>query len=221
MNKIKKEKCERLIRLGKHFIKALKTEGMYNQFLSKYCNVFKSGKVNNMNGALFEAMMQDVVALVRMDLHHKGKDIDTLNDDYEYYTNMLNMLLHKYVERGMGIHPERCAKLGEKIFNAFCTDIFGEEKFKKDMDAFNALHKPINASISDLRKRYEHLNQMGMHISWEDFLNLHTQITRSRNHNNNASMDMPVPCDMYYIKNEDDDDEWGDEDWEDDDNMPF
>ena len=25
----------------------------------------------------------------------------------------------------------------------------------EDMDAFNALHKPINASMSDLRKRYE------------------------------------------------------------------
>ena len=219
MNEIKKEKCERLIRLGKHFIKALKTEGMYNQFLTKYCNVFKGGsmKVNNMNGALFEAMMQDVLSLVKMDLHHKGKDIDKLNDDYEYYTNLLNMLLHKYVEKGMNVHPERCAKLGEKIFNAFCSDIFGEEKFKKDMDAFNAMHGQMGNSMNDLRKRYEHLNHMGMHISWEDFLNLHTQITRSRNHS------MPISSDMYYINNEDNTNNCEDDDWEDDDedDMPF
>jgi hypothetical protein len=235
MNERKKEKCERLIKLGKHFIKVLKTEGMYNQFLTKYCNVLKGSsiRVNNSNGALFESMMQDVVSLVRMDLHHKGKDIDNLNDDYEYYTNLLNMLLHKYVEQGMKVHPERCAKLGEKIFNAFCTDIFGEEKFKKDMDAFNAKHMQQGGSMDDLRKRYENLNRMGMHISWEDFLNLHTQISRSRG----LSMGMPMPSDMYYINNgeqapfmnnedihdNDDmyaDDDWDDDDWDEDD-IPF
>lgn len=232
MNESKKEKCERLIKLGKHFIKVLKTEGMYNQFLTKYCNVLKGSsiRVNNSNGALFESMMQDVATLVKMDLHHKGKDINNLNDDYEYYTNLLNMLLHKYVEQGMKVHPERCAKLGEKIFNAFCTDIFGEEKFKKDMDAFNARHMPNNKSMHDLRKRYEHLNQMGMHISWEDFLNLHTQILRARGHS--ESMGMPLPSDMYYISNgeqppfmnyediHDNDDMYEDNDWDDDD-IPF
>lgn len=202
----KKEKFERLIRLGKHFIKTLKTDGLYNQFLIKYGKSSKeTPRISNTNGALFEAMMKDVVSLVKMDLHHKGKDLDNLNDDYEYYTNILNMLLHKYVEKGMHIHPERCAKLGEKIFNSFCIETFGEEKFKKDMDEFNASRRMMmdDESMDDLddslRERYDKLHNMGIRISWEDFYRIEREMAARR------QMIMSKPrmnSDMFYINND-------------------
>ena len=214
----KKEKFERLIRLGKHFIKTLKTDGLYNQFLIKYGKSSKeTPRISNTNGALFEAMMKDVVALVKMDLHHKGKDLDNLNDDYEYYTNILNMLLHKYVEKGMHIHPERCAKLGEKIFNSFCIETFGEEKFKKDMDEFNASRRMMmdDESMDSLHERYEKLCNMGMRISWEDFYRIHMEMTaRSQMRMSNQRMS----SDMFYIN---DDRIQYDLETEQDEDMPF
>jgi hypothetical protein len=214
----KKEKFERLIRLGKHFIKTLKTDGLYNQFLMKYGKTSKeTPSISNTNGALFEAMMKDVVSLVKMDLHHKGKDLDNLNDDYEYYTNILNMLLHKYVEKGMHIHPERCAKLGEKIFNSFCIETFGEEKFKKDMDDFNASRRMMmdEVSIDSLQERYTKLCQMGMRISWEDFYRIHMEmLTHQR-----MKSEMPrMSSDMFYIN---DDHIQFDLETEQDEDMPF
>lgn len=208
---------EHLIKLGKHFIKVLKTEGMYNQFLTKYCNVLKGSsiRVNNSNGALFDAMMKDVIHLVRMDLHHKGRDIDQIDNEYEYITNIINMLLHKYVERGLGIHPERCAKLGEKIFNTFCADIFGEEKFKKDMDDFNAAHIDEMGNEPMLKKEYAGLRKRGLNLSWEDFLNIKSRLmpqlsTKSRIPTPFDSMDFEprmVDPSRFYVSFDGDEDE--------------
>lgn len=207
---------EHLIKLGKHFIKGLKTEGLYRQFLEKNSKSIGNGMhLNNSNGALFDAMMKDVRNLVRMDLHHKGRDIDQIDNEYEYITNIINMLLHKYIEGGLHIHPERCAKLGEKIFNAFCADIFGEEKFKKDMDDFHAAHAGEMGNEAMLKKEYAGLRKRGLNLSWEDFLNIKSKLmpqlaTESR---------IPTPFDpidfeprmvepsVFYINNIDDNDE--------------
>lgn len=203
----KKENFERLIRLGKHFIKALKTEGLYNQFLTKYGKSPNESRINNSNGAMFEAMMKDVVYLVKMDLHHKGKDLERINDDYEYYTNMLNMLLHKYVENGMHIRPERCANLGEKIFNSFCIETFGEEKFKKDMDDFNASRKMMldDSFMNELREHYERLHKDGVNIPYEHlckmFMDNKMNMKIEKKGNNNV-LDKWWDSNMFYINDD-------------------
>lgn len=196
-----------LMKLGKHFIKVLKTEGIYRQFLAKYSNGVHSKSINNSNGALFEAMMNDVMILTMRDLDSKGRDINNLENEYEYITNILNMLLHKYVESGMHIHPDRCAKMGEKIFNAFCSDIFGEEKFKKDMDDFHAAHMGEMENEAILKKEFIGLRKRGLNMSWEEFLNIKSKLmahmrtdqansTSFNPRDFNASM---FPPSMFYI----------------------
>ena len=186
----KKKLTENVLRLGKHFLKSLKENGLFNKFLTTYQKNSFGRNLSNANGNLFEAMMEDVLNLTLLDLRHRGVDTNNIKEDYGYYTNILNMLLHKYVEKGMHIHPERCAKMGEKIFNSFCSEIFGEEKFQKDMDEFNAKHN-INSpkSKDNLTDIYNNLQKMGVNMNWEDFLNMHSQIHRMT----------ITPSDMYYI----------------------
>lgn len=215
---------ENLLKLGKHFIKALKKSGLYHNFLIKYKRIDEHSNVPNLNGALFDAMMKDVMNLVRMDLSHRGKKIET-TDEYEYYTNILNMLIHKYVERGMNIRPERCAKLGEGIFNSFCIDIFGEEKFKKDMEAFNAIHdSELNLNIEELKQQYTSLSRMGLNVTWEEFLKFHRNTLKQKRmaRQEEEQMIQPMDSSMYY-SNSPFEPFWEDneEDEDDDENIPF
>ena len=115
----KSELKEHMPRLGKHFLRMLKNHGLYGKFLQQRK---ASGNMD------FQHMMDTVMKKANQDMAYRGIND---NDPYQYIIGVLNTMLHLFVENGLGIHPDKIGKLGQEIFEDFCIELFGEEKFKE------------------------------------------------------------------------------------------
>ena len=155
----KTELKEHLPRLGKHFIKKLKQEGLFNQFLTNQGKGLQTDKFTKM-----------IDSAIRHGEEELSQRHISQPNEYDLITCVLNAMLRKYVESQMGVHPERIMKMGQDIFNSFCIETFGEEKYRQDMEAFhkakplgNMAHgMPRQLNPNELKQMYNHLTSHGM-----------------------------------------------------------
>ena len=142
--------------MGKHFLRMLKRNGLYGTFLKK-CVKPESKDFNSMIEYVIKASEEDM-------RHH------SIEDDYGYIMCVLNRMLHIYVEKNMGIHPQNIEKLGQEVFDSFCTELFGAEKFHSDME--KQQQQTPRMYIHMLKHMHEKLSNENpyFNLNFEDFV---------------------------------------------------
>lgn len=168
-----------LFKLGKFFIKELKINKLYHKFLKKY------GQSGYCESSL-KQMVKDVSYIANKKNEIGGFYLKEVQNDYDIIINHINTLIHIYLELGLKETPQTISKFGEELFNKFCIEIFGEEKFNRDMELLT--RKCENNVISNddeiLKQAYLELRKYGVDVDFETFRLLQQQITKSLNNSN-------------------------------------
>ena len=169
-----------LIKLGKFFIKELKLNNLYRDFLKKYA-------IYGYNYSNFNEMIIELSLIANGKKDIGGFYIKTVRNDYDIIINHINTLIHIFLEKGLHIPPTMISQIGEHFFQTFSIDIFGEEKFHKDMEILSEKNEGDKMNVFgedvELKRAYLEFRRHGINIDFESFKlfhkNLQESLTRS------------------------------------------
>lgn len=155
--------------VSQYFLRVMKNHNLYSNFRNKGRRIL----LTNTDKDNMFSNLRDWKNVTR-------RCKDSLNDSqfpkmnrYDQVTNLINVLLHNFVERLRLCEMEQIGIYGQEIFDMSCYAAYGDE-FLKDMEtmnnSMNGMH-PNNQYEAMMMAEYAFLKRQGNDIDFESFKN--------------------------------------------------
>ena len=205
----------------KYFLHVIKDHNLYGIFNKSFCRVRKSSNTDVNPFGKFENVYDLAAKLGEFSSRNSNR---RSSDKYQNITNMVNHLLHFFLERG-GVNPQKLGKYGQKIFNLSCSKIYGDS-FTKEMEEINSKHGVPNPrtdkeawlidmflrkkSVGEFNGEYSDFIryvQNSTNMPYDEFIEL------NKNHDNDEFYENADDSDEENYEHYDEDEDEEDENW--------